>query len=80
MTQRLLELGIRSRLLAADLGSAAFSRARDARGQTTVEWLVVMVGFAALVTVLAGDDIWARAGQTVVDATKVILGSGDDSV
>ena len=55
-------------------------RARDARGQTTVEWLAVMVGFVALVTVLAGDDIWARAGQTVVDATKVILGSGDDSV
>ena len=80
MRQRLLELGIRGRLLAADLVSTVFSRARSARGQTTVEWLVVMVGFAALVTVLAGDDIWARAGQTVVDATKVILGSGDDSV
>ena len=80
MRQHLLELGIRSRLLAADLVSTVFSRARSARGQTTVEWLAVMVGFVALVTVLAGDDIWARAGQTVVDATKVILGSGDDSV
>lgn len=80
MRQHLLELGIRSRLLAADLVSTVFARARSARGQTTVEWLAVMVGFVALVTLLAGDDIWARAGQTVVDATKVILGSGDDSV
>ena len=54
MRQRLLELGIRGRLLAADLASAVFARARSARGQTTVEWLAVMVGFVALVTVLAG--------------------------
>ena len=47
----------------------------DARGQTTVEWLAVMVGFAALVTVLAGDDIWSQAGQAVVDAVNAIFGS-----
>ena len=56
-----------------------FARARSARGQTTVEWLAVMVGFVALVTLLAGDDIWARAGQVVVDAADDIS-VGDDSV
>ena len=80
MRQRLLELGIRGRLLAADLVPAIVARARSARGQTTVEWLAVMVGFVALVTVLAGDDIWARAGDVVVDAVNVIFGSDNDKV
>ena len=80
MRRRLLELGIRRRLLAADLVSTIVSRARGARGQTTVEWLAVMVGFFALITVLVGDDVWQRAGQVVVDAVRMILPSGDDRV
>jgi hypothetical protein len=78
--QRLLELGIRGRLLATDLRSIVSSRARSARGQTTIEWLAVMVGFFALITVLAGDKIWARAGGVVVDAVRIILPSDGDSV
>jgi hypothetical protein len=78
--QRLLELEIRGRLMAADLASGLLSRARDARGQTTIEWLAVMVGLAALVTVLAGRDIWSQAGQVVVDAVDRIFGSGSDKV
>jgi hypothetical protein len=80
VTRRLLELEIRGRLLAADLASGLLARARCARGQTTVEWLGIMVGFTALVTVLAGDDIWKQAGQLVVDAVHSIFGSGNDKV
>ena len=39
-----------------------------------------MVGFVALVTVLAGGDVWSQAGQVVVDAVDRIFGSGSDKV
>ena len=80
MSERLVEFGIRGRQLAADLASGLLARARDARGQTTIEWLAVMVGFTALVTILAGDDIWKQAGRAIVDAVNAILGQTDDKV
>ena len=80
MRQRLVELEIRGRLLVADLASVLRSRALDARGQTTVEWLAIMVGLAALVTVLAGSDIWSQAGQVVVDAVDHIFSKDNDRV
>lgn len=80
MSERLVEFGIRGQQLAADLASGLLARARDARGQTTIEWLAVMVGFTALVTILAGDDIWKQAGQAIVDAVNAILGQTDDKV
>lgn len=33
-------------------------RMREQRGQTTVEWLVIMVGLVALAGVLATSGIW----------------------
>jgi hypothetical protein len=80
VSERLVEFEIRGRRLAADLASGLLARARDARGQTTVEWLAVMVGFTALVTVLAGDDVWRQAGRAIVDAVNAILGQADDKV
>jgi Flp pilus assembly pilin Flp len=80
VSERLLELGIRGQLMAADLVSAAVSRARGERGQTTVEWIALMVGLAALVTVLAGRNIWHQAGQAIVDAVNGIFGSSNDKV
>ena len=80
MVERLVEIGIRSRQLAADLASGLRARARGARGQTTIEWLAVMVGFTALVTILAGDDVWRQAGKAIVDAVNAILGQADDKV
>jgi hypothetical protein len=56
------------------------SRARGERGQTVIEWIALMLGLATLVTILAGMDVWRRAGQTVVDAVNGILGSGNDKV
>jgi hypothetical protein len=80
VSEWLAELGIRSRLKAADLTSRLLARARCARGQTTVEWLAIMVGFTALVTILAGDDVWREAGKAVVDAVHGILGDTTDKV
>ena len=80
MRQRLVELEIRGRLLAADLASVVVARARSARGQTTVEWLAIMAGLAALITVLAGSDIWSQAGQVVVDAVDHIFSRDHDKV
>jgi hypothetical protein len=45
-----------------------------------VEWLVVMVGLAALLTVLAGSDVWRQAGQAIVDTVNEIFASGHDRV
>jgi hypothetical protein len=80
VSERLVEIGIRGRLLVADLASRLLARAHDARGQTTIEWLAVMVGFTALVTILAGDDVWKQAGKAVVDAVNAIIGEADDKV
>jgi hypothetical protein len=80
VSERLVEIGIRGRQAAADLASGLLARARCARGQTTIEWLAVMVGFTALVTILAGDDVWKQAGKAIVDAVNAILGEADDKV
>ena len=52
----------------------------DTRGQTTIEWLALMVGFAALVTILAGDDVWQKAGKAIVEAVNGIFSKDHDRV
>jgi hypothetical protein len=77
---RLLALGIRGQLVAADLGRGLKARVRDTRGQTTIEWLALMVGFTALVTILAGADVWPKAGKAIVEAVNGIFSSDHDRV
>jgi hypothetical protein len=76
----LLALGIRGQLLAADLARSLKARACEARGQTTIEWLALMVGFTALVTILAGDDVWPKAGKAIVEAVNGIFSKDHDRV
>ena len=80
MRTRLLALGIRGQLLAADLACGLKARARETRGQTTIEWLALMVGFTALVTILAGDDVWQKAGKAIVEAVDGICSKDHDRV
>ena len=40
-------------------------RMRDQRGQTTVEWLVIMVGLVALAGVLASSGIWTNVANSL---------------
>jgi hypothetical protein len=66
--------------MAADLARSLTARARDARGQTTIEWIALMVGFAALVVILAGDDVWQKAGKAIVEAVDGIFSKDHDRV
>jgi hypothetical protein len=77
---RLLALEIRGQLLAADLARSLKACVRDTRGQTTIEWLALMVGFTALVTILAGDDVWQKAGKAIVEAVNGIFSKDHDRV
>jgi hypothetical protein len=77
---RLLAFGIRGQLLAADLARSLKARVRDTRGQTTIEWLALMVGFTALVTILAGADVWPKAGKAIVEAVNGIFSKDHDRV
>jgi hypothetical protein len=80
VSNRLLALGIRGQLLAADLARSLTARARETRGQTTIEWLALMVGFTALVTILAGADVWQKAGKAIVEAVDGIFSKDHDRV
>ena len=80
MSTRLLALGVRGQLLAADLARSLKARARETRGQTTIEWLALMVGFTALVTILAGDDVWPKAGKAIVEAVDGVFSKDHDRV
>jgi hypothetical protein len=77
---RLLALGVRGQLLAADLARSLKARVHDTRGQTTIEWLALMVGFAALVTILAGEDVWQKAGTAIDEAVDGIFSKDHDRV
>ena len=80
MNERLLEIEIRGRIAAADLADDVRARLGDQRGQTTVEWLALMVGVTALVTILAGDDVWGKAAKAVVQAVDSIFSTDNDRV
>ena len=41
---------------------------REERGQTTVEWLVIMVGLIALAGVLAGQGMWQGVAKSLTGA------------
>ena len=41
---------------------------REEAGQTTVEWLVIMVGLIALAGALAGSGIWTQVAKALADA------------
>ena len=43
------------------------------RGQTTVEWLVIMVGLVALAGVLAGSGIWTDVANALGDAFTTLI-------
>jgi Flp pilus assembly pilin Flp len=54
-------------------------RMREQRGQTTVEWLVIMVGLVALAGVLAGSGIWNDVATALGDAFTTLIGNVKDA-
>ena len=46
----------------------ARERMREQRGQTTVEWLVIMVGLIALAGALAASGVWTNIATKIGNA------------
>ena len=59
MSDKLLEQYVRTQNAVHFFPQDVRERMREERGQTTVEWLVIMVGLIALAGVLAGAGMWA---------------------
>ena len=52
---------------------------REQAGQTTVEWLVIMVGLVALAGVLAGSGIWTDVANALGDAFTTLINNVKDA-
>jgi Flp pilus assembly pilin Flp len=68
MSDKLLEQYIRTQTAIRHFADDMRERVREQSGQTTVEWLVIMVGLIALAGVLAGADLWNGVGKSLTKA------------
>ena len=71
MSNQLLEQYIRMQTAVAELRD----RIRDEAGQTTVEWLVIMVGLTALAAALVGSGVWTSVASGIADAVSSLIKS-----
>jgi len=68
MSDKLLEQYVRTQNAVHFLPQDIRERMREERGQTTVEWLVIIVGLIALAGVLAGTDMWQGVAKSLTKA------------
>lgn len=73
MSSTLLEQYIRLQSAVAQYASDLRERVREEAGQTTVEWLVIMVGLTALATALVGAGIWTQVAQGIAQAVGTLI-------
>jgi hypothetical protein len=69
MSSQLLEQYVRFQGFMTELGA----RIREQRGQTTVEWLVLMVGIIALGGAFASSGLLQQAADEVYDTFKYLV-------
>ena len=69
MSSQLLEQYVRFQGLMTELSA----RVREQRGQTTVEWLVLMVGIIALGGAFASSGLLQGAADEVYDTFKYLV-------
>ena len=69
MSNQLLEQYVKFQGLMTELGA----RVREQRGQTTVEWLVLMVGIIALGGAFAGSGMLQKAADEIFDTFKYLV-------
>lgn len=73
MSDKLLEQYVRSQNAVHFFPQDVRERMREERGQTTVEWLVIMVGLIALAGVLAGQGMWQGVAKSLTGAFSDLL-------
>jgi hypothetical protein len=69
MSSQLLEQYVKFQGLMTELSA----RVREQRGQTTVEWLVLMVGIIALGGAFASSGLLQQAADEVYDTFKYLV-------
>jgi Flp pilus assembly pilin Flp len=73
MSDKLLEQYIRTQTAVRHFADDMRERVSEQSGQTTVEWLVIMVGLIALAGVLAGQGMWQGVASSLTGAFSDLL-------
>ena len=79
MSSVVLEQYVRAQVAVTQFAEALRERMREQAGQTTVEWLVIMVGLVALAGVLAGSGIWTDVANALGDAFTTLINNVKDA-
>lgn len=73
MSNQLLEQYVRIQVAINGFISDLHERMREQRGQTTVEWLAIMVGLVALAGALAISSVWKDIGDAIGKAVTTLI-------
>jgi Flp pilus assembly pilin Flp len=79
MSSVVLEQYVRTQAAVSQFAQDVRDRMREQAGQTTVEWLVIMVGLVALAGVLAGSGIWTDVANALGDAFTTLINNVKDA-
>jgi hypothetical protein len=73
MSNQLLEQYVRIHTAVTEYVAELRERMREEGGQTTVEWLVIMVGLTALALALVGAGVWTSVAQGIAKAVGDLI-------
>jgi hypothetical protein len=73
MSNQLLEQYVRIHNAVTEYVAELRERMREEAGQTTVEWLVIMVGLTALALALVGAGVWTSVAQGIAKAVGDLI-------
>jgi hypothetical protein len=73
MSSTLLEQYLRIQIAVTEYVSDLRERMREEAGQTTVEWLVIMVGLTALAAALTAGGIWSSVASGIASAVESLI-------
>ena len=73
MSSTLLEQYLRIQIAVTAYASDFRERMREQAGQTTVEWLVIMVGLTALAAALVGTGVWGSVASGIASAVGTLI-------
>jgi hypothetical protein len=73
MSDQLLEQHVRIHTAVTQYVADLRERMREEAGQTTVEWLVIMVGLTALALALVGAGVWTNVAQGIAKAVGDLI-------